>query len=167
MAELTGKPSPDCKLGTKAGPKSCKLPSKEDTGTSPLNLSQPFEDLIYVRYLDHVLYNRSSAFMMAPQTREAVGWLVYDCERYIILSWDRDVDPPTLQGGDPKASGLVLLKADILELQKLKICPLPLQKSSNWSLNRKPPIQEDESAFRPTERKTHKTKNTGDKATCQ
>ena len=48
--------------------------------------------------------------MMQPQTREAVGWLIYDCERYIILTWDRDADPPTLHGGDPKASGLVLAK---------------------------------------------------------
>jgi ribosomal protein L37AE/L43A len=36
MAELTSKPSPDGVFGTKAGSKSCKLPSKEDTGTSPL-----------------------------------------------------------------------------------------------------------------------------------
>ena len=70
--------------------------------------------------------------MMQPQTREAVGWLVYDCELYVIVTWDRDADPPTLHGGDPKASGVVLLKTDILELQRLKICPLPLQKTSNW-----------------------------------
>ena len=35
MAELTSKPSPDV-FGTKAGSKSCKLPSEEDTGNSPL-----------------------------------------------------------------------------------------------------------------------------------
>ena len=159
MAELTNNASqsPDCMLGTKAGPKSCKLESAQgSTGTSPLN---PPQRLIFVRYKDHVLYNRSCALMMHPQTREAVGWLVYDCERYIILTWDRDVDPPTLHGGDPKASGLVLLKSDILELQKLKICPLPLQKSSNWSLNRKQPIQETEYAFRPSERKTRGAKD--------
>jgi hypothetical protein len=95
--------------------------------------------------------------MMQPQTREAVGWLVYDCDLYVILTWDRDAQPPTLKGGDPKASGLVLLKSDILEFQKLKVCPL-LQKSSNWSLNREEPIQEDEYAFRPSERKTHSLK---------
>ena len=43
--------------------------------------------------------------MMQPQTREAVGWLVYDCDLYVILTWDRDAQPPTLQGGDPKAQG--------------------------------------------------------------
>ncbi|HLN88699.1 MAG TPA: hypothetical protein VK253_01395, partial [Candidatus Binatia bacterium] len=37
MAELTSDaPSPGCVFGTKAGSKSCKLPSRKDTGTSPL-----------------------------------------------------------------------------------------------------------------------------------
>ena len=117
----------------------------------PLN---PLDYLIFVRYRDHVLYNRSSALAMQPQIREAVGWLIYDCELYVILSWDRDAEPPTLHGGDVKASGLVLLKSDILDLQKLKVCPKPLQKNSNWHLNPKQPIQESEYAFRLTERKT-------------
>src|SRR5665648_663208 len=124
MAELTSKPSPECVFGTKAGSKSCKLPSKKDTGTSPLNPHQ----LIYVRYRDHVLFHRSSALMMQPQTRETVGWLVYDCDLYVIVAWDRDAGLPTLHGGDPKASGLVLLKSDILDFQELKICTLPPQK---------------------------------------
>jgi hypothetical protein len=157
MAELTSKPSPDCNLGTKAGSNSCKLESAQgSTGTSPLN---PLQQLIFVRYRDHVLFNRSSALIMQPQIREAVGWLIYDCDLYIIVVWDKDAQPPTLHGGDPKASGLVLLKSDILELQTLKICPLPLQKNSNWSLNRKQPIQDSEFAFRPSERKTHRAKN--------
>ena len=161
MAELTKQTtSPDCIFGTKAGSKSCKLESAQgSTGTSPLNPNQPFENLIYVRYLDHVLYNRSSALLMDPQTREAVGWLVYDCDLYIILSWDRDAGPPTLKGGDPKASGLVLLKSDIVRLVTFFPEPLPLQKNSNWHLNRKQTIQEDEYAFRPTERKTHGAKD--------
>ncbi len=158
MAELTNNATqtPDCKFSPKAGSNSCKLPSKQDTGASPLNSPQ---SLIFVRYRDHVLYNRSSALTMQPQIREAVGWLVYDCELYVILAWDRDAQPPTLHGGDPKASGLVLLKSDILVLQKLKICPIVLQKSLNWDLNCEQPIQEAEYAFRPTERKTHGAKD--------
>ena len=156
MAELTTKPSPDV-FGAKAGPKSCKSePAQDSAGTSPLNSLQ---QLIFVRYRDHVLYNRCSALMMQPQIREAVGWLIYDCDLFITLAWDKDAQPPTLHGGDPKASGLVLLKSDILELQKLKVCPLLLQKSSNWSLNRKQPIQDSEFAFRPSERKTHRAKS--------
>ena len=158
MAELTSKPSPGV-FGTKVGSKSCKLPSKEDTGTSPLNPNLPFENLIYVRYIDHVQYNRSFALMMKPQTREAVGWLIYDCEQYIILSWDKDTDPPTLKGGDPKASGLVLLRSDIERIVTFYPEQLPLQKTSNWSLNRKLPIQDSEFALRPSKRKTHRAKS--------
>jgi len=79
----------------------------------------PLQQFIYVRYQDHVLYNRSSALSMQPQVREAVGWLVYEAEQYIILSWDRDAAPPTLHGGDLKASGLVLLRSDIVEFRRL------------------------------------------------
>jgi hypothetical protein len=144
-------------IGNEAGDSTSA--SKFEVDYDKMSSQKPFQQLIYVRYLDHVLFNRSSAIVMQPQTREAVGWLVYDCEFYIILSWDRDADPPTLQGGDPKASGLVLLKSDIVEFQQLKIYPLPLQKTSKWSLNLKKPIQEDEYAFRPTERKTHGAKD--------
>lgn len=76
--------------------------------------------LVYVRYKDHVLYHRSKALAMAPQMRETIGWLVYECPDYITISWDRDAGSPTLKGGDPKASGLVVLKSDILELKRIK-----------------------------------------------
>ena len=56
---------------------------------------------------------------MKPQVREAIGWLVYECPEYIIMAWDRDAGPPTLRAGDPKASGLVVLRTDILELKRL------------------------------------------------
>ena len=77
------------------------------------------DKLIFVRYLDYVLYNRASALAMKPQSREAVGWLVYECEQYINLTWDREADQPTLYGGDTKESGLVLLKSVVLEMKKL------------------------------------------------
>jgi hypothetical protein len=136
-----------------------KSSPKEDASTSPQN---PLQPLIFVRYVDHVLYNRNSAIAMKPQTREAVGWLVYNCELYVILSWDRDAEPPTLHGGDPKASGLVLLKSDILDLQRLKVSPQPLQKNHELNLKSKPAIEESEYAFRPSERKTHSHKSKGD-----
>jgi hypothetical protein len=91
--------------------------------------------LVYVRYLDHVLFSRCSPLVMKPQLREAVGWLNYECEDYIVLSWDRDADPPSLKGGDPKASGLVLLKSDTLEIKKLEAKALPLQNNCYCHLN--------------------------------
>jgi len=77
------------------------------------------ELIVYVRYQDHVLYNRGDPALMKPQVREAVGWLVYECADYIIMAWDRDAGPPTLRGGDHKASGLVVLRTDILELKRV------------------------------------------------
>jgi hypothetical protein len=108
-------------------------------------------ELICVRYVDHVLYNRAIAVSMKPQIRKAVGWLVYECEQYVILTWDCDDEAPTLHGGDPKASGLVLLKSDILDLYSVPHLGL--------NLNCKQPKQETESAFRPSERKTQRAKS--------
>jgi hypothetical protein len=110
------------------------------------------KELVFVRYVDHVLYNRSSALAMQPQIREAIGWLIYECDTYITLCWDRDAGPPTLHGGDAKASGLVLLKSDILELQK---------RPANFELNLncKQPKLTGEYAFRPSERKTQRAKS--------
>ena len=154
MTGLTAeaKPSPSPIFGTQSSPCTCKSEPKDGSAnTSPLN---PFLNLIFVRYRDHVLYNRSSALMMQPQTREAVGWLIYDCELYIILSWDRDAGPPTLHGGDPKASGLVLLKSDIIALEILKVKPQISQETVQRILNSSQPMVKDEYAFRPSERKT-------------
>ena len=77
------------------------------------------ECIVYVSYLDHVLFSRCEPLVMKPQIRETIGWLTYECENYITVSWDKDAESPTLKGGDPKASGLVLLKSDILESKKI------------------------------------------------
>ncbi len=76
-------------------------------------------ELVFVRYRDHVLYHRGDPITMKPQIRECVGWLVSQSTDYIIVAWDRDGEPQTLKGGDPKASGLVLLRSDILELKTI------------------------------------------------
>ncbi len=136
----------------------CKSCPNEDANAIRLDPSQP---LVFVRYCDHVLYNRASPFLMQPQIREAVGWLIYEAEQYIILSWDRDAGPPTLRGGDPKASGLVLLKSDIVRW--IKFCPQPLPKNLDLTLKSKQPIQESEYAFRTSERKTRSLIPKGEK----
>ena len=112
--------------------------------------------LIHVRYVDHVLYNRASALAMQPQAREAVGWLVYECDQYLTLSWDRDSGPPTLHGGDPKASGLVLLKSDIITLERLTVKAQISHENSNWVLNSSQPTLQGEYALQPKKRKTQK-----------
>ena len=115
--------------------------------------------LIHVRYVDHVLYHRAQALAMQPQVREAVGWLVYECNQYVTLSWDRDAGPPTLHGGDPKASGLVLLKSDIIALKRLKVKAQISHGTVERVLNSPKPIVKDEFAFRPSERKTQRAKS--------
>ncbi len=112
------------------------------------------QELILVRYVDHVLYNRAPALTMRPQIREAVGWLVYECEQYVTLSWDRDGESPTLHGGDPKASGMVLLKSDIIALERLKVSTIFSHENSKWVLNSSEPIVKDEYALQPKKRKT-------------
>ena len=134
-------------------------PAQGFANTSPLHSPQHLKNLIFVRYLDHVIYNRSSALAMKPQKREAVGWLIYDCEEYIVFSWDRDADPPTLRGGDAKASGLVLLKSDIILLESLSAEISFSHENSNWILNSSKPTGKDEYAFRLSERKTHRAKS--------
>jgi hypothetical protein len=121
-----------------------------------VRLNPAFEKVVFVQYRDHVMYNRSSAFLVQPQTREVIGWLVYEAETYIIISYDRDSGPPTLHGGDPKASGLVLLKSDVLRM--VTFSP-EHQRSSELNLKSKHDKQEGEYAFRPTERKTLKKEN--------
>ena len=120
--------------------------------------SKKLDSIVYVRYLDHVFFSRCAPLMMRPQTRETVGWLNYECEDYIILSWDRDAEPPTLKGSDPKASGLVLLRTAILEFEKFQLQMSPLQQKSECHLNSPNATVEDEYALRPTKRKTHSSK---------
>ena len=78
MAELTSKPSPNVKFGTKAGSKSCKLPSKEDTGTSSLNP-------IYVKYKDHAFFKNISEPVAAAVIRETVGWVKEEMMSFSLL----------------------------------------------------------------------------------
>lgn len=119
-------------------------------------LDPVFEKVVFVRYIDHVMYNRTSALTMKPQVREAVGWLIYEAETYIIISYDRDSGPPTLHGGDPKASGLVVLKTDIVSFKK---CSSGHARSSELNLKSKHDNKESEFAFRPSERKTQRAKS--------
>lgn len=75
--------------------------------------------IVFIRYQDHVLYHRGDPLSLKPQVRECIGWLVHDCSDYIIVSWDRDASPPTLKAGDSKASGLVVMRSDILEMKRI------------------------------------------------
>ncbi len=75
------------------------------------------ETRIHAVYKDHVAFHRTDPTLMAPQTRECLGWLVYESSEYVVVCSDRDAGPPTLKGGDPKASGLVILRSDLVKLE--------------------------------------------------
>jgi hypothetical protein len=92
----------------------------DEADASSASMKSEKGDLVYICYRDHVLFHRTTPITMKTEIREAVGWLVYDCANYIIICWDRNADPPTLKGGDPKASGLVIIRSDIVELRKFK-----------------------------------------------
>jgi len=128
----------ECVFDTKADYNSCKSEPTLDSAGTRSQISKTFlefKNLIYVRYYDHVLFNRSSAMLMAPLVREAVGWLVFECEQYITLVLDRDARPPTLKGNsDPKATGLVLLRSDLVDFKQLKDV-LPPKNGFEASLN--------------------------------
>ena len=87
--------------------------------------------LVYVRYLDHVLFRNSDASMFMPALRETVGWLHCETADAVWLLWERSVKPLPHERCPAEESGLVLLKSDIVEMRRL-----PLQKILNGLLFR-------------------------------
>ena len=130
MAELTVNPSPDV-FATKVGSKSCKSELAQGSAdTSPLN------PLIYVRYRDHVIFK--NILQPSPEAieRETVGWLAHENQEILLIEHDRTIEKKG------KGNGIIILRSCIVEVK-------PLQKVSNWYLNCKQAIEEDEYAFRP------------------
>jgi hypothetical protein len=80
--------------------------------------------VVYVRYLDHVLFKDAEPQTFGPFVREAIGWLDYEASDFIRLTWERSVENGSTPVIKTKATGLVVLKADILEMKpinKIKI----------------------------------------------
>jgi len=124
-----------------------------------------FRNVVYIRYLDHVMYSRVDPLIMSPQTRETMGWLVYECEQYVTIKHDQDAStPPTLKGGDQKASGLCLLKTNILEIQHLNTPQTRTLPKIEHVLNNKETVMpSDEYALSATKVKNSQNKNKNNK----
>jgi len=73
--------------------------------------------LVYVRYLDHVLFKYSSPFRYRPIERETVGWLVKQDDEAVWIVADRSVE--SLKHQLDSDSGLIILKSDILKMKHL------------------------------------------------
>ena len=79
----------------------------------------PLGSIVYVRYLDHVLFKDMDPNAYAKSfTREAIGWLDYEDGDCIRLVWERFAEPNPRGGARQRATGLVILKRAILEMQR-------------------------------------------------
>lgn len=74
--------------------------------------------VIYVRYLDHLLFKNCNHSLLNPAQRETVGFLAKQTNEAVYVLWDRAVEK--LQ--DEKAcseSGLIILRTYIKEIRKI------------------------------------------------
>lgn len=76
-------------------------------------------DVVYVRYLDHVLFKDVDPSTYAkPFVRETLGWLDYEDDESIRLVWECFAEPDPHREARQRATGLVILKSGILEMRK-------------------------------------------------
>ena len=107
----------------------------------------PLRSLVYVRYLDHVLYRNTPKPIEEPAERETIGWLTKDEKEVVCIENDRTLDELPYSSGS--GSGLVLLRSCILEIRLS-----PIQKVSGWTLiSRNTNFRNAESALQTKKRK--------------
>jgi hypothetical protein len=106
-----------------------------------------------VRYKDHVIYKNILQPIAEAAERETVGWLTKQNEEIMLIEHDRTI--PNAQIPSGQGNGIIILKSCILE-----ICPLPLQKNSNWHLNSQETTRKGEFALKPKKRKTQPSRKT-------
>ena len=75
--------------------------------------------IVYVRYRDHVLFRDVDPRAYKPFIREAVGWLDYQDEEYLRIVWERFAMPDPPNEPKPRATGLVILRAALVEVRKI------------------------------------------------
>ena len=74
--------------------------------------------LVYVRYRDHIEFrNTSHKLYFDVNVREAVGWLIFESNEFLCITYDRSVQPLPNEGCE---SGFSIIKSDILELREIK-----------------------------------------------
>ena len=76
--------------------------------------------LVKVRYRDHLLFRNLDPSKTSPCLRETVGWLIRETSEALFILWDRSVEPLPQGRMEPKASGLVLLRGDVISIRRLE-----------------------------------------------
>ena len=79
------------------------------------------ESPVYVCYQDHLLFRNADLNLCKPAVREAVGWIAKENDEAIWIIWERSAKPFADEKKRPDESGLVILKAEILEQRRLAI----------------------------------------------
>ena len=74
--------------------------------------------LVYMKYVDHVLFRNADSSLLRPYVREVVGWLVRETDEALCLCHDRAVEPLPFE--KPSESGLIILKSDVLERREVE-----------------------------------------------
>jgi hypothetical protein len=95
----------------------------------------PKKILVYIRYLDHVLFKNTQKPIETAAERETIGWLAHENDQLICLENDRTIEKLPYSNGS--GSGLVLLKSCILEIRVSKLesfSPLSLISRNNYTL---------------------------------
>jgi len=72
--------------------------------------------LVYVRYMDHVIFRNSDASLYYPSLRECVGWIFKETPEEVVILYDRSVERLPNQ---VRESGLVLSRNDIIEIKEI------------------------------------------------
>jgi len=112
-----------------------------------MDVAIPKGSVVYIRYLDHVLYKNTPIAIEQPAERETIGWLTHENGKFLCIENDRTLDELPYSSG--LGSGLVLLKSCILEIRAA-----PLQDSSGWHLiSRNTDFRNAESALQTKKRK--------------
>ena len=106
--------------------------------------------LIYIRYLDHVLFKNTPKVVKNAAERETVGWLAHENDQLLCIENDRTIDELPYSNGS--GSGLVLLKSCILEIRASPLqnfSPLTLISRNKHTLSVESALQTNKRKIQP------------------
>ena len=78
-----------------------------------------WNNLIYIRYRDHVLFRNANAPEYQPWIRETVGWSDHQDEEFVRIVWERYPEPNSPEKTRLRSTGLAIDRRNILEMRRL------------------------------------------------